>query len=921
MFAIGPIAFSTPFLLLGLIGLPILWLILRAVPPAPIRRKFPGVALLLGLRDREVEADKTPWWLLLLRALAMAAIIIGFSGPVLNPENREARNLPLLVLTDSSWASARDWIARRDRITEVLTIAGRTGRLVALVQLTDLPKGGAEFAPASRSAQRAAGLQPNAWEPDLAAVSAWAKMLDGPFDTLWFSDGIARAGAEDLAAQFQSFGSLRIVAGNRTLTTLRPPTFQDGMIAVNALRSPAGGVLETTLVVRGPDPNDATTDLARVPMTFAAGDETAAVLLDLPSELRNRITRFQLEGQSHAGAVSLADDSLRRREIALFTGRDGSEGLELLDPLHFLRRALAPNADLLELPLQDVLLANPDAIILADVANLAAPEQQGLTTWVKNGGLLLRFAGPRLAASDVARADEAPLLPVRLRAGGRSVGGAMSWGAPKTLRPFAEGSPFYGLQVPQDVQVSAQVMAQPDPDLPERVIAALTDGTPVVTRKSLGQGQIVLVHVTANAEWSTLPLSGLFVQMLDRLAVSSRPAKISDQGWVGTSWIPRQQLNAFGGLEGADTLAAVSGKDLANASLSARIPPGLYEGSDRVLARNVIDDARIILPAKWPAGVTVEGLAAPSERPLAGAVLVFALGLLALDIIATLALSGRLSGARAMIVVVAGLCAMPHVGVAQSKQDEDTIALLATSEVVLGHVITGDTRADEIAFAGLRGLGATLSRRTSIEPAAPMSVDLETDELSFFPFLYWPISAKQNRPSDAAYGKLNRYLRGGGMIMFDTRDADLAAFDRDTDGVNILRRLAGPLDVPPLDLLPGDHVLTRSFYLLQDFPGRHAGRDVWVEAAPAESKRAEGVPFRTLNDGVTPVVIGGNDWASAWAVDAQGRYLFPIGRGRAGHRQREMALRFGVNLIMHVLTGNYKSDQVHVPALLDRLGQ
>ena len=81
------------------------------------------------------------------------------------------------------------------------------------------------------------------------------------------------------------------------------------------------------------------------------------------------------------------------------------------------------------------------------------------------------------------------------------------------------------------------------------------------------------------------------------------------------------------------------------------------------------------------------------------------------------------------------------------------------------------------------------------------------------------------------------------------------------------------------------------------------------------------MPFRNLNDGVSPVVIGGNDWASAWAVDDYGAALKPVGRGGAGDTQREFAYRFGVNLIMYALTGNYKSDQVHVPALLERLGQ
>jgi hypothetical protein len=201
-----------------------------------------------------------------------------------------------------------------------------------------------------------------------------------------------------------------------------------------------------------------------------------------------------------------------------------------------------------------------------------------------------------------------------------------------------------------------------------------------------------------------------------------------------------------------------------------------------------------------------------------------------------------------------------------------------------------------------------------------MGIDLETDELAFFPFLYWPVTPDQARPSAEAYAKLNRYLRSGGMILFDTRDADIAIGGRETEALRGLQRLAAPLDIPPLEPLPQDHVLTRTFYLLQDFPGRYLGRTLWVEAAPPDAERVEGVPFRNLNDGVTPVVIGGNDWASAWAVDAAGQYMFPVGRGYSGRQQRELAYRFGVNLIMHVLTGNYKSDQVHVPALLDRLG-
>ena len=159
------------------------------------------------------------------------------------------------------------------------------------------------------------------------------------------------------------------------------------------------------------------------------------------------------------------------------------------------------------------------------------------------------------------------------------------------------------------------------------------------------------------------------------------------------------------------------------------------------------------------------------------------------------------------------------------------------------------------------------------------------------------------------------------MFVFDTLDADIAVYGQSSPNRRMLQELTRQLDIPPLEPLPVDHVITRAFYLLQDFPGRYASPEVWVEAAPSDAQRIEGMPFRNLNDNVTPVLIGGNDWASAWAVDDGGSEMFQVGRGAAGERQRELARRFGVNLVMHVLTGNYKSDQVHVPALLDRLGQ
>jgi hypothetical protein len=312
------------------------------------------------------------------------------------------------------------------------------------------------------------------------------------------------------------------------------------------------------------------------------------------------------------------------------------------------------------------------------------------------------------------------------------------------------------------------------------------------------------------------------------------------------------------------------------------------------------------------------------EMPIAGWLLSLALLALVADVIASLALSGRLSGrsgTTAVSALLLGLLVAQTQPAAAQTAEEDAFALGATEEMVLAYVVTGNRSVDELSQAGLFGLSQTLNFRTSVEPASPVGVDLERDELAFFPVLYWPVTTDQPRPSQEAYAKLNAYLRSGGLILFDTRDADIARFGTASPNGRKLQDLAAPLDIPPLEPMPEDHVLTRTFYLLQDFPGRHTSRDVWVEAAPPDAEQIEGMPFRNLNDGVTPVVIGGNDWAAAWAMTETGAPLVPVGRGFSGERQRELAYRFGINLVMHVLTGNYKSDQVHVPALLDRLGQ
>jgi hypothetical protein len=529
-----------------------------------------------------------------------------------------------------------------------------------------------------------------------------------------------------------------------------------------------------------------------------------------------------------------------------------------------------------------------------------AEEKTAIVKWMENGGVVLRFAGPHLAE----QADD-DLLPVTLRRGGRTLGGALSWEKPAKLAPFDADSPFAGIDIPDDVTVSRQVLAEPTVDLGGKTWARLTDGTPLVTAEKRGKGWLVLVHTTADPEWSNLAISGLFVNMLRRIVALSQGVS----GNSDTALPPVETLDGFGRLQRApSSVQTIAAGAFADTVASPSHPPGFYGTPDARRALNLAGAVKgFAAIGELPAGVVRENYARSDEVDFRPGLLGAALALGLLDLLIAYALRGLLPRLPRRSAATAGLGLLLALGI-QPAHADDSFTTEATSELHLAYVRTGIAEIDEESRAGLAGLTDILGHRTAIEAAAPMEVDPERDELIFFPLLYWPVVEGQQLPSSKAIERLNRFLATGGTILFDTHDQGGRTAFSSAATQQRLRRLAAGLNIPPLVPVPPDHVLTKSFYLMQEFPGRWAGGNLWVE--PVEDQ---------VNDGVASVIVGGNDWAGAWASDSRGQPLYPVVPG--GEAQREQAYRFGVNLVMYALTGNYKTDQVHVPAILERLGQ
>ena len=924
MWQLGPIAFASAPMLAALLLLPVIWWILRITPPAPQRVRFPAIRLLFGLRQEEETPARTPLWLLLLRLLLAALVILALAHPLLNPTSRVSGEGPVFLVVDDSWAAARNWADRQEAADEILERAERANRIVSLLMTARPPSGETprEIAPMRAAEARTImhALQPKPWPPDRSDAVRRLSGISLPeaATVIWLADGIAGPGIAELSERLQQFGRLEIITDARgeKARLLRAPRREGTALVLSAERvDPAAG---ETLWVRGTAGDGRT--VMRQPVAFEAGKKASEARANLPTEILNAVAALRIEGEASAGATLLLDEGWRRRPVGIVSPVASQAGHPLLDDLHYVTRALAPFSDVRRAELPMLLNAGMAVIVLTDAIPVTPEQRAELSAWVERGGMLIRFAGPRLA-----EATDDGLLPVRIRRGGRALGGALSWSQPQHMAAFPATSPFAGLQAPPDVTVSRQLLAEPAIDLGQKTWASLTDGTPLVTGAPFGKGWATLFHTTANAEWSDLALSGLFVQMLQRAVALSQGVTGTDPEGV---LAPLEVLDGFGRLANPDRIVKpLPGSSLAETRIGPDHPPGYYGSPNGRRAFNLSPQLGELrpFPDNLAGGIGYRTFARSVEYDLKPWLLLAATLLALLDLFVAYMLRGhfaglfakrgpRRTGVTGALAAVAALSGMlPAPGARAAADDPDGRALQATLTTRLAFVRTGVQEVDQVSRAGLVGLTWVLAQRTAVEPGSPLEVDIETQDLAFFPILYWPIAVDQARLSPQGRAKLADYLQNGGVILFDTRDQGGIAGSFDPRGAMTpeqqrLRELLQGTNVPPLAPVPPDHVLTKSFYLLHEFPGRWAGGEVWVEAAGTER-----------NDGVSSVIIGGGDWAGAWATDAAGQPLFPVVPG--GEEQRETAFRFGINLVMHVLTGNYKADQVHVPAILQRLGE
>ncbi|MDJ0613125.1 MAG: DUF4159 domain-containing protein [Rhizobiaceae bacterium] len=928
-----PIAFASPLLLTALLSLPVIWWLLRLTPPRPQQEVFPPTRILARLKEKEETPAQSPWWLTLLRLTMAALAIIAMAGPILNPQQSTlAGDGPVLLIIDDGWASADEWETRLNTANAIVADAKEAGRSVALFSTTERPGWEGEPTAPEQAEEQLLAAQARPLEPDhvLTAERITAVLGDRGFtDIAFLSDGLERDGTSELNSVLNGDNSNVNVFNTETgaLYAIEKVANEPRQMIGTLIRTEQSTAAEVDLSAK----DEKGLTIAQIRARFEAGSSRAEFVLDEPVELRNQIARLETTANRNAASVQLLDESNRRRLVGLISGEAFDQSQPLLSPLYYIARALEPFSDIRRADDANVTASVPDlvnqgvnTIILADVGTISEAATNRLKEWVEGGGLLIRFSGPRLGA-----APTRDLLPVDIRPGDRRLGGALSWETPKPLAPFEPDSPFFGLEAPREVLVSKQLLALQEANLQSKTWAVLEDGTPLVTADKRGAGWIVLFHVGSDTQWSNLPLSGTFVEMLRRTVNLSRSGPTNVAAGEEIVLPPLRLLDGQGSFtEPGPSSKPLVLKQASEESVTVENPPGLYGTTDGFVALNLFEEETELkaldLASTFPqasAQTYIKGARFEFKNWL----LLAAGFLLLLDCLAVLWMAGTLksltrgrAASTAMITMAFGTMVFAATtDPAQAQESE--IDFSSALETRLAYVVTGIQEVDEISEAGLRGLTLYISSRTALEPGQPIGIDIADDELAFYSLLYWPVDPRAELPSAEAMARIDAFMKEGGSVLFDTRDqiSGVLGGTSSSPAAIALQQILSGLDVPALEPVPEDHVLTKSFYLLDTFPGRYAGGDLWVQVSE-NSEEQEGRPA-LVGDGVSSILITSNDFAGAWAVDNDLSPLLPT--IPPDPAQRNYAFRSGVNLMMYALTGNYKSDQVHLPALLERLGQ
>ena len=896
---INTINFGNTFALIGLLSLPIIFFIVKLYPPTPREKKYSSFFLLKDILKTNNTKSKFPLWLLILRLLLCLLIIIFFSDPYLKKTSTTENYKNYVIIADNGWSITSNYQNYKNIIKDISIEAENHNKELhiyfsSLEKITK-PNIFKHHNEVMEFISRNAPLAQQTFRKNLNKIleqNNYFKSSKVFYIFSNFDSGSLLAQNKTLSLIKENNSLIEIINPIKKITFIKELNIKKEKLELKIQRKGYYANNDFTLKIFG-DNSDV---LFEKKYTFKSNLNEYKLLETFPLEVINQFFKIKILNESHAGATFYLDDYGKRVAIGLVAEDEISSEKPLLSPIYYIKKSLDQNHSIHIASIKKILEEKKSIIFLPSNNKVSKTDKKRLKNWVNKGGVLVRFSDKNIINQKNLYLDEKNYFPSL-----RRIAKDFSIQEKLSITPFKKNKLLSSLEIPNDLVFEKQlIIDNHKSDIV--VLASLEDQSPLITMKYVGSGKVILFHVTSNNEWSNLPLSSLFKDIISKLLLVPLEQKIEYSEEMSMKF----RINSYGELASPIKTYYYKNSDFLKENYpSFRNPAGIYENENLSIALNLSGnfntesffsniDEKFLIKSNYEKSVF----------QLKNYILVLIFITFFLDMLINILLKNNVllikffKNIRISTFLLVFLIILPiHRKIDASEN---------YNNLFLAYVKTDNKLFNQIAFSGLNNLKSYLIKRTSISPKGVKEIDIINDKILYFPLIYWKVADNINNLEEKTVKKIRNYLNTGGIILFDIIESSRSGSSTNEYALEKIKALFSDLGIEKLEQISKDHTIARSYYLLKNFPGRFDNRNLLIDTDNLDSK-----------DGVSSVIVGSNDWTGAWAVDNNNYPLYQVVPG--GDRQREISFRFGINLMMYALTGNYKSDQVHNKSILERL--
>ncbi|MDC3091076.1 DUF4159 domain-containing protein [Rickettsiales bacterium] len=903
MFLFNSITITYPYAFLIFIFFPVFWKILRTLPLSPKLIKFPAIKIIANEQSIDQSPAKLSYPIVLLRLLILTFIIFAISQPIINKQDSSPKNY--LIILDNSWISSTTWNKKIEDIKNLISTNESIKNKYSIITTTEYDKNKV-FKLFNKNSDEIKkilfSLKPLSWNPNYDLIRNELIGLDEKFDSIyWFTEKVVN---KQKISLIENIGerNLKVVASSETLI---PPILK--------LRKRGDEEYEFEITHPLNIFSKGTIDCydLKKRLLYRIDYESESkknedkfitkVKATIPISIKNKIGFFQMSNQKSPVSVVLLSESNRKKNIGIT--RYGNQGIqsEFAGGNYYVKKALEKNYNIWEGSLEKLLNEEIQIIFIDDLYTVKSNLESKLLTWISNGGTLIKFGGEKLA-NDISN-ESFNTINDYLSLTGEIVDLNNKLSIKKTMKvsEIESLSPFYGLEISNEVEVKKYLQTRSNLSKDELDIwMKLENGTPLVSSFPYSKGRLIFFHLPLNNSWSNFSLSYSFLDILERIVGQTKGINSKKDRFLK----PYLTLGGFGDLQkpSSQNLSLKNFNENKEIKINYFHPPGLYKDSDGIISLNMSNHLdQTFKLYKFDDNYISEIIDTDKSKSLMPILLMISILLFMIETFITLF-------QRQLIIFDKKLLLRRFIFLFIIIYSNFSIA--ATDKYIpeymenrIGYILSGNEQIDNLSENGLNVISRFVSAKTASIFDTPKSIALDKDNLYFYPLIYWPIISNLNEIKVEEKKKIESFIEDGGLLLIDCNiEKSSLEFSMCFRNIEFFFRT---MQISKFTLLNNKNPISKSFYLLNSFPGRR-NNDVYVAYNNSKS-----------TDNAASIILGDNYWAEAWAKDEQNRYIFPLLENM--ENQRLLSLRFGLNLIIYALTGNYKTDQVHIPEILKRM--